>query len=595
MNNNTSIRTASRALLLALTVAALKFVPYDQLTNLTLIALAGLLAVPIAAYRLEYRLFARRAVITQGCTQDGFARRRLWNGSLLKIVNYIISMVFALLVLVVCSSLNNIEWVIVLAATAALILAEAITLKFAQRHTTGVFQSIFQRGFIKWPVIAFIVITSSVFFINSEYPNYVGRDPIAMAKQPFYDLPKEFSSPVLGYTRAALTSMDKITMYIGQNYIPRIDDSAIKWSLWSYLALKSAISTGLIVYLLLGILTLASIKERRGWMILGRTIFEKYFTLTLIFLLGVYLYASNVTFSPKTASVPDTIIDCSEAVEIAKKAVENRERQLTVDEQQLSTEVGRMIDKRLEVIFGSMGPGIEKYLDWHFSVLGEYQQLGTQLLPTINQGSRAKLEQYVMAGVNAQLSQFGPDIDTKILNGINASAQAAKVQLPKDMPHNDCHPSFNYEPPIFEKNPVYVGHPQTLVAGGALATLIAKKTAAKVSAKGIGKVAGKYAASAATGLTLAGFCGPFAPICGVSAAVVTWFAVDAIVVSADEIMNRDELRQDILNDLDKQKTKVKQQMISLNTEAISASYDILGKTFMIPTNGVGNPNLPSSG
>lgn len=81
MNNNASTRTALRALLLALAVAALKFIPYDQLTDLTLIAMAGLLAVPIAAYRLEYRLFARRAVITQGCTQDGFAKRRLWNGS----------------------------------------------------------------------------------------------------------------------------------------------------------------------------------------------------------------------------------------------------------------------------------------------------------------------------------------------------------------------------------------------------------------------------------------------------------------------------------------------------------------------------------
>ena len=67
MTNNLFIRMLLRALLLVTGVAALRYTPYDQLDNLTIFALAGIMAVPIAAYRLEYRLFARRAVITQGC------------------------------------------------------------------------------------------------------------------------------------------------------------------------------------------------------------------------------------------------------------------------------------------------------------------------------------------------------------------------------------------------------------------------------------------------------------------------------------------------------------------------------------------------
>lgn len=96
-----------RALLLVTGVAALRYTPYDQLDNLTIFVLAGIMAVPIAVYRLEYRLFARRAVIIQGCTRNGFAERRLWNGSLLKIINYLISLVVSALIIVVASSLND--------------------------------------------------------------------------------------------------------------------------------------------------------------------------------------------------------------------------------------------------------------------------------------------------------------------------------------------------------------------------------------------------------------------------------------------------------------------------------------------------------
>ena len=91
---------------------------------------------------------------------------------------------------------------------------------------------------------------------------------------------------------------------------------------------------------------------------------------------------------------------------------------------------------------------------------------------------------------------------------------------------------------------------------------------------------------AGTGFTVAGLCGPFAPLCGAVAAVVTWVTVDAVIVSADEIMNREELRQDIISQLESQKIMVRDQMVSLNQGAISASYDIIERAFRIPVDGI---------
>ena len=91
---------------------------------------------------------------------------------------------------------------------------------------------------------------------------------------------------------------------------------------------------------------------------------------------------------------------------------------------------------------------------------------------------------------------------------------------------------------------------------------------------------------AGTGFTVAGLCGPFAPLCGAVAAVVTWVTVDAVIVSADEIMNREELRQDIISQLESQKIMVRDQMVSLSQGAISASYDVIERSFRIPEDGM---------
>jgi hypothetical protein len=544
------------------------------------------MAVPIAVYRLEYRLFARRAVITQGCTRNRFAERRLWNGSLLKIINYLISLVVSALIIVVASSLNDKEWLIVLAATVLLILAEAVTLKFAEKETSSEFSAIFNRGLIKWPVIAFIVIASSVLFIDARYPVYVEQDVMYLAERAFKDQVVHFSSPLLGYTRAALSSLDTVTMYFAQNYIPRIEDGAAKWALWIYLALKSAISTGLIIYLLLGLLTLASIKECRGWKLLGRTVFERYFTLILMLLIAIYLYVVNIDISPPADTGAQVAGDCTAIITTVQRAHENRMRTLSVDEQALSAEVEMDIDDNLNRIFASAESGVDRYLDWHFSVLGEYQQLGAQLLPTLSEGSQAMLEENVIGGINSQLNQFSEDLDSRILARINNSSRSAGLQLPGELPYSDCLPTLDFEPLIIERGQVYVGHPQALVVGSTLTVLIAKKTAAKVSAKVFGKVAGKYAASLGTGFTVAGFCGPFAPLCGAAAAIVTWITVDAVVVTADEIMNREELRQDIISQLESQKIMVRDKMVPLSQGAIASSYDVIERSFRIPADGM---------
>jgi hypothetical protein len=51
-------------------------------------------------------------------------------------------------------------------------------------------------------------------------------------------------------------------------------------------------------------------------------------------------------------------------------------------------------------------------------------------------------------------------------------------------------------------------------------------------------------------------------------------------------MSREELRQDIISHLEGQKIMVREQMVSLSQGAISASYDIIERSFRIPEDGM---------
>ena len=53
-------------------------------------------------------------------------------------------------------------------------------------------------------------------------------------------------------------------------------------------------------------------------------------------------------------------------------------------------------------------------------------------------------------------------------------------------------------------------------------------------------------------------------LCGITAGIVTWFAVDKALVEVDEVLHRNEMRKDILEVLEKQKQVLGEQLKNKN-------------------------------
>jgi hypothetical protein len=66
--------------------------------------------------------------------------------------------------------------------------------------------------------------------------------------------------------------------------------------------------------------------------------------------------------------------------------------------------------------------------------------------------------------------------------------------------------------------------------------------------------------SAGLGTAICAPSGPVAVFCGVTAGLITWLSVDKALVEIDEVLNRETMRQDLLQVLADQKNALGEQL-----------------------------------
>jgi len=592
MNHNKIERT----IWIVLSLLLIWRLPYEELQDYTVFWICFIIAIPIYHYRINYQLFARRAIIATGCTQGGLAKRWLWRGTFLRIGNAIVSIVIAYLIVISATFLAdgtkhaNIQWLIILSASILLILLEAATSSFADRQAVGRFLPIFHRESIKWPVFLFVIVACATAFIFEPQENLTQLTPFDMAADQldasldeYKESIDDYQSKLLGHSHGLISAFDQGTLYFAQNYIRRIEQTWAQWSLWIYLAIKSAAATGLIIYLLLGILTVVSEKQRAGWVVLGKSLFEKSFTFTLIllFVLSIALGSIQIPLPP---ALPIATVDCATAIENFQQASLNRSRELEVDESRLQTEMSVFINDQLDSAFNTAENGVDDYLNWHYSVWGQYEPLLAKFITRLSDPAEA-LKEHVTGPLDNQLIQIQNNVSSKALDELYQASNSIRSQMVNETRTSDCS-----ELPTFDFNieSMGLGQPQLAIATSALvAKVAAKKVIGKLAAKGAIKLTAKgLFAAGAGGFTSGTICGPAVLICGSGATLLLWYGMDRVDVEYTESQNRENLKKEILNDLDEQKEFLKTQLIAFNNGLISSGYDRINSTFSIREDGI---------
>ncbi|MEQ9307019.1 MAG: hypothetical protein RJQ14_24105, partial [Marinoscillum sp.] len=238
------------ALVVLLSVCLLYALPIERFTTLSIYLIVIVLGSIIAGYRTQKVLFTRRAFIEKAFLEHSKIRNWLWRGTLLKVWCWISSFVIALAIIVAADSLTAPLWVLLIVMSLCVVAVMLFTAKPLKKHTHKEFLSLASFSLSALPLTLIVVSVAGLLYFYSPQVKLQSNDLGLSIEASFFSTFEHYDSDLLGMANGLVASLDTVTMYVAQNFIPRLNESFMQWFLWCYLAVKSAVPVLLIMYLM---------------------------------------------------------------------------------------------------------------------------------------------------------------------------------------------------------------------------------------------------------------------------------------------------------------------------------------------------------
>lgn len=296
-------------------------------------------------------------------------------------------------------------------------------------------------------------------------------------------------------------------------------------------------------------------------------IFKGVFWATIIILSLFYVYAHY--YSARLSVNSNGAVVVSD--ELAKKLTDLIPELAEGFESNAKQSIGdfhRRVTENVDMAFQPVYQQIPAYLDFHYSIAGEYSELaagvsghaGKNIYDILFVNSKfdihlddqmKKVKVYADLMLNDVLKQYESDLKEKLqLDKDELSALSTIVTLSTD----DAQTRFT---------PLSLSaRGGSLLVGGAIVKTITSKLALKLTTKVAVKTAAKTVgggSGAATGAAAGLICGPFAWICvpvgAAGTAVAFWLLTDKAVIEADEYLSRDDFSEEITRIIDRERNQ----------------------------------------
>jgi hypothetical protein len=254
-------------------------------------------------------------------------------------------------------------------------------------------------------------------------------------------------------------------------------------------------------------------------------------------------------------------------------------------------EMEQRISTHVDAAFQPVYARLPDFLDFHYSVVGEYTELAAALYDRIGSDlerilfTETGFEQHLVEAM-AAISSDGESLLGDLLVQMHQKltdrfdldeAELGLVSSVATLTLEDAGKRFGTGEMMLKGASAAIG-------GGAVAAALAKTVSTKAATKLGAKVAGKTAIKAAgaggsaAGAAAAGLlCGPAAWICapvgGVAAAVAAWFATDKIVIEVDEYLHRESFELEIRAAIDAERDRLKGQLTALYRDRFQQVFE----------------------
>ena len=211
-------------------------------------------------------------------------------------------------------------------------------------------------------------------------------------------------------------------------------------------------------------------------------------------------------------------------------------------------QIGPMLDAAYQPAYDA----IPTYVDYHYSVWGQYAELGTAAIGDVG----AKLEEILFDGLEPRLENVAVQLDEVFSSTFDA-------EIEKEITRIEARGSVLG--PLTENTiddaqrrmlvTVPVGT-AAITSTKAVAAIIAKKIATKLAMKAALKAGGKWAVVGTTAGGAAALCswsGPGAGLCAAAGGIGAWLVADYGIVKLDEYWSREEFEAELREMITEQK------------------------------------------
>lgn len=554
-------------------------------------------AWPIWLYQREVALFDRRVMLERVVTSQSWIRRWFWAGSFIQILIVFKSVIWASLLLAQVNLFRGAHWFVI----AIDLLIFSLLINPISRQVSGHIQSD-QQGVVmrRWPLLILNLIFLTVGFLIVDFflgaPDMRGLGWREVAKQSFGNYVYPSNNTLGGAITGLLATIDAFAWYLAEIFIPHIHTVVAKVLAWLLFLVMSGFSAFLFTRYLLGVASIVEQNSNDDSTIRSESLFSLSFVYTILFLAIPYMWlaTSNLNYNEISRDFSDLINPCRTNPNLVNNLKFDLSAKLNSKHKKILVEADRKVDVMLDQILPDVEKGVDAYLDWYFSVHGEYERLGTAV--GIDFGNKLTEHLLEKSGFNEKLRIGSKSIDDMI-SGETVTVgqqfgQAALAEI-RTKPCEFNLPATNIQAFTFERDKLHFGVAAGTGAASAIVAskLIAKNVGAKLSAKmaakiAAKKVAGKAATTVLTGASAGALCGPLAIPCGIVAGVVAWFATDKAMVEIDEYRLRPQMRAELIDWIRGEKLELS-KVLKLQNDAklkamekdISAHFDEVFKPY----------------
>ncbi|WP_187894288.1 hypothetical protein [Helicobacter pylori] len=227
-------------------------------------------------------------------------------------------------------------------------------------------------------------------------------------------------------------------------------------------------------------------------------------------------------------------------------------------------EMNGVINTQIDGFFNIVKYNVDKFLDWHYSIKGDYSELALFVAKKTGLSAEDAIANVLQEKLLGKDYKQRLDAITKRLSKTYASLLNQHEKFVSETALKGVDTDLSQNAKILDTlgdevaRKLKANFTGTIgatagVSGLAIAAKLTPKLVAKIGAKLGAKVGSKFLAKIGTTLSGSWTCGPFAPAC----AIGLWFVSDAAFNFIDEWLHRNGFKKEILNNINEVKENLK--------------------------------------